>query len=101
MAYEANVSNARESPAIDIADLLQRRGACVSYSDPFDPSVSEGSVSLEATAPAAVLEAGIDCAVITTAHDGIDYADVARRSPVVVDTRNVLQGVEGTHIFRL
>ena len=48
-----------------------------------------------------MLDAGIDCAVITTAHDGIDYADVARRSPVVVDTRNVLQGVEGTHIFRL
>ena len=75
--------------------LLQRRGALVSYSDPFVPSVSEGSVSLEATAPATVLDAGIDCAVITTAHDGIDYADVARRSPVVVDTRNVLQGVEG------
>ena len=75
--------------------------ALVSYSDPFVPSVSEGLVSLEATAPAAVLEAGIDCAVITTAHDGIDYADVARRSPVVVDTRNVLQGVEGAHIFRL
>ena len=101
MAYKANVGDTRESPAIDIADLLQRRGACVSYSDPFVPSVSEGSVSLEATAPATVLDAGIDCAVITTAHDGIDYADVARRSPVVVDTRNVLQGVEGTHIFRL
>ena len=101
MAYKANVGDTRESPAIDIADLLQRRGACVSYSDPFVPSVSEGSVSLEATAPATALEAGIDCAVITTAHDGIDYADVARRSPVVVDTRNVLQGFEGTHIFRL
>ena len=101
MAYKANVGDTRESPAIDIADLLQRRGACVSYSDPFVPSVSEGSVSLEATAPATVLDAGIDCTVITTAHDGIDYADVARRSPVVVDTRNVLRGVEGTHIFRL
>ena len=101
MAYKANVGDTRESPALDIADLLQRRGALVSFSDPFVTSVSERSVSLEATTPAAVLEAGIDCAVITTAHDGIDYAEVARRSPLVVDTRNVLRGVEGTHIFRL
>lgn len=101
MAYKANVGDTRESPALDIADLLQRRGALVSFSDPFVTSVSERSVSLEATTPAAVLEAGIDCAVITTAHDGIDYTEVARRSPLVVDTRNVLRGVEGTHIFRL
>lgn len=101
MAYKANVGDTRESPALDIADLLQRRGALVSFSDPFVTSISERSVSLEAVTPAAVLEAGIDCAVITTAHDGIDYAEVARRSPLVVDTRNVLRGVEGTHIFRL
>lgn len=101
MAYKANVGDTRESPALDIADLLQRRGALVSFSDPFVTSVSESAVSLEATTPAAVLEAGIDCAVITTAHDGIDYTEVARRSPLVVDTRNVLRGVEGTHIFRL
>ena len=101
MAYKANVDDTRESPAIDIADLLQRRGALVSYSDPFVPFINEGTVSLEAIAPAVALDAGIDCAVITTAHDGIDYADVARRSPLVVDTRNVLREVEGTHVFRL
>ena len=101
MAYKANVSDVRESPALDIADLLQRRGAVVSYSDPFVPFVREGTVSLKATPPVSAFDAGIDCAVITTAHDGIDYVDVARRSPLVVDTRNTLRGVEGTHIFRL
>ena len=39
-----------ESPAIDIADLLQRRGALVSYSDPFVPFINEGTVSLESIA---------------------------------------------------
>ena len=101
MAYKANVGDTRESPAIDIADLLLRRGAVVSYSDPFVPSVSEGSVSLEAIPPAAALDAGIDCAVITTAHAGIDYVEAARRAALVVDTRNTLRGVEGSHIFRL
>lgn len=99
MEYRANVSVVRESPALDIADLLLRRGAVVSYSDPFVPIVKEGTVALEAIAPAAALAAGIDCAVITTAHHEIDYADTAHRSPLVVDTRNALRGVEGTYIF--
>ena len=43
---------------------------------------------------------GTGCAVIVTDHDGVDYAEVARRAPVVVDTRNALAGVEGEHIFR-
>lgn len=101
MAYKPNVSDTRESPAIDIADLLQRRGAVVSYSDPFVPSIREGSVALEAVSAERALAAGIDCAVITTDHPGVDYAGVARRAPVVVDTRNALAGVEGEHIFRL
>ena len=101
MAYKPNVSDVRESPAIDVADLLQRRGAVVRYSDPFVPAVREGSVELEAVAAEAALADGIDCAVITTDHRGVDYAEIARRAPVVVDTRNALAGVEGAHIFRL
>ena len=101
MAYKPNVSDVRESPAIDVADLLQRRGAVVRYSDPFVPAVREGSVALEAVTVERALAEGVDCAVITTDHRGVDYAEVARRAPVVVDTRNALAGVEGAHIFRL
>ena len=101
MAYKPNVSDVRESPAIDVAGLLQRRGAVVTYSDPFVPAVREGAVELEAVAAERALGAGIDCAVITTDHRGVDYREVARRSPVVVDTRNALAGVDGKHIFRL
>ena len=49
----------------------------------------------------AVSEPHTDCAVIVTGHDGVDYAEVARRAPVVVDTRNALAGVAGDHILRL
>ena len=103
MACKANVSDARESPAIDIADLLQRRGAVVSCSDPFVPSVRGGSVSFDAISPADAFDAGLHCEVTTTAHEGVD-TDVAHHAPhalLMVDTRNVLRGVEGTHIFRL
>ena len=101
IAYKPNVSDVRESPAIDVAELLLRRGAAVSYSDPFVPAVREGSVELEAVVAERVLAEGIDCAVITTDHSGVDYAEIARRAPVVVDTRNALAGTQGEHIFRL
>ena len=101
MAYKSNVGDIRESPAVDIAELLRQRGAIVGYSDPFVPSVREGELSLESTPAAAALADGIDCAVITTDHQEFDYGEIARRAPVVVDTRNALRGILGEHIFRL
>ncbi|MCY4633924.1 MAG: nucleotide sugar dehydrogenase [Acidobacteria bacterium] len=101
MAYKANVADVRESPAIAVAELLQRGGAAVSYSDPFVPAVCEGSLALQAVPADEALAGGIDCAVILTDHRGVDYAEIARRAPVVVDTRNALAGIEGAHIFRL
>ena len=101
MAYKANVGDVRESPAIVIAGLLRQRGAAVSYSDPYVPAVREGALALRAVRAEDALANGMDCAVIVTDHDGVDYAEVARRAPVAVDTRNALAGISGAHIFRL
>ena len=101
VAYKPNVSDVRESPAIAVAELLLRRGATVTYSDPFVPSVRAGVVSMDAVAAEPALAGGIDCAVITTDHGGVDYRAIAGRAPLVVDTRNALAGVDAAHIFRL
>jgi UDP-N-acetyl-D-glucosamine dehydrogenase len=101
MAYKPDVSDARESPAIDIAQLLQRRGATISYSDPHVPKVSHGDFVLDGIPVDAAWTRGMDCAVITTNHREFDYAAIASRAPIVVDTRNVLKDVRGGHIFRL
>ena len=101
VAYKSNVSDVRESPAIDIALLLQERGAVLSYSDPFVPHLSEKTLALEAVDQKTALTEGIDCAVITTDHRGFDYAEVARLAPVVVDTRNALKDVDASNIFKL
>lgn len=101
MAYKPDVSDVRESPALDIARMLQQRGAVVGYSDPFVPEVREGALELKAVPQHQALSGGIDCAVITTNHRGFAYAEIARHAPVVVDTRNALKGIEGAHIFRL
>lgn len=101
VAYKPNVSDIRESPALDVAILLQERGAILSYSDPYVPCLSERTLQLEAVDPDVALTDGIDCAVITTDHDVFDVDDIARRASVIVDTRNALRGHDSDHIFRL
>jgi UDP-N-acetyl-D-glucosamine dehydrogenase len=101
MAYKPDVNDFRESPAIDVAQLLMRRGAMVTYSDPHVPSLSEHGVSMTAEPADAALARGIDCAVIVTHHRAFDYDAIVQRAPLVVDTRNALKGRTADHIFRL
>ena len=101
VAYKPGVSDIRESPALDIARLLQRDGAIVSYSDPHVPTVEQNEVRLEEVGCETALEQGFDCAVITTNHPEFDYKAIASRSPCIIDTRNALKGFSGDHIFRL
>ena len=101
VAYKSDVNDIRESPAIDIALLLQERGAKLSYSDPYVPHLSQKPLALEAIDQETALAEGIDCAVITTDHRGFEYEDIAQRAPVVVDTRNALKGIDAGNIFKL
>ena len=101
MSYKPNVSDIRESPAIDIALLLREKGAVLSYSDPFVSSVREGNLELDAISLDKVLDDGIDCSIIVTDHSDFNYERIVELSPVIVDTRNALKGMTEKHIFRL
>jgi len=99
VAYKRDVSDMRESPALDILQLLLRRGADLSYTDPYVPTLKEGPVSMQSIAESDV--DGIDCAVIATDHTAFNYAAMPGRFPLVVDTRNALKGNPAANIFRL
>jgi UDP-N-acetyl-D-glucosamine dehydrogenase len=103
MAYKSDVTDYRESPAIDVADLLERRGAIVTYSDHFVPSMpAEHGHKPRTEVPFGnALADGFDIAVITTAHKTFDYDTLVAKSPLILDTRNALKGRPGAHIFRL
>ena len=101
VAYKPGVGDTRESPALDVAHLLLERGAAVTWSDPFVARAETRGGALPHLPLDRALAAGIDCAVITTHHRGVDYADVVERAPLVVDTRNALAGVDAAHVFRL
>ena len=98
VAYKKNIDDVRESPAIDIIQLLQRRGAKMSYSDPHVPHVRLESLEL-CSDEAAISTA--DCVVIVTDHSGFDYRGLVERAPLIVDTRNALKGVTSDKIVRL
>ena len=99
VAYKKDVSDMRESPALDILELLERRGAQVSYTDPYVPRLQHGITDLRSADESSLN--GIDCAVICTNHAAFDYAAMPQRYPLIVDTRNALKGVEAKNIFRL
>jgi UDP-N-acetyl-D-glucosamine dehydrogenase len=100
VAYKKNVSDVRESPALDLLELLTRRGAQVSYTDPYVPQLKYASHALESVPFDRAVEAGYDCAVIATDHDAFDFRRIASM-PLVVDTRNALKGCAGPGIFSI
>jgi UDP-N-acetyl-D-glucosamine dehydrogenase len=99
VSYKPNVGDVRESPALDIIDLLHKHGALVSYTDPYVPHVQAGSHAFASIAETAV--ADTDCAVICTNHSAFQYDTMPDRYPLIVDTRNALRGKPHPSIFRL
>ncbi len=100
LAYKRNIDDVRESPALDIIMLLERRGARISYSDPFVPTVTiEGRKLQSVDALAASAEA--DCVVVVTDHAAFDYDAITAKARLIVDTRNALKGKTGANIVRL
>jgi UDP-N-acetyl-D-glucosamine dehydrogenase len=90
VAYKKDIGDIRESPAIDIIQLLQQRGATVVYHDPFVSHLEEDSVDLRSVPLTHDQLAAADCVIIVTDHSAVDYPLVARHARRVVDTRHVL-----------
>lgn len=103
VAYKPDVSDLRESPALDIIGLLQGKGAVVSYYDPYVPSIAHEGWDLESDADWIEKARRSDCVVIVTHHKAIDYAALAEAAPLIFDTRNAMgaAGIRAPHIARL
>jgi len=101
VAYKRDVNDLRESPALDVIELLGKRGAELSYSDPFVPEFCHGGHAMRSIDLAAALQSSPDCTVICTDHSVFDYATIAGSGAPVVDTRNALQQFDAPGIFRL
>ncbi len=99
VAYKRDIDDMRESPALDVMLLLKRRGAVVTYSDPYVPGLRVDGIDLKSAPEESA--AAADCVVIVTDHSAFDYQALVRRACLVVDTRNALKGVNSHKIVRL
>ena len=101
VAYKAGVNDLRESPALNVMKILQDKGAVLSYTDPYIPTIREEDLRLDSLHLTNGYLDRVDCVVILTDHKEFDYPAVVKMSPLVVDTRNALRGVKSDRIVRL
>jgi UDP-N-acetyl-D-glucosamine dehydrogenase len=96
VAYKKNVDDPRESPAFEIMELFEQRGAVVSYNDPHIPilpAMRHHHIQLESQALTEEFLAAQDCVLIVTDHDSYDWGRIVRHASLLVDTRNATAGI--------
>jgi UDP-N-acetyl-D-glucosamine dehydrogenase len=101
IAYKKNVDDMRESPSVELMELLRDKGAEVAYSDPFFPAfppMRRHAFSLSSVALTPQALAGFDAVILATDHDAFDYQLIEAHSPLLVDTRG--RFAPGAHIVR-
>jgi len=107
LSYKANVDDDRESPSYVLMEKLKQRGALVSYYDPYVPVIKltrehpqwAGVKSIDWT------ESNIrsfDAVLISTAHNSVDYHQLAQWAKLIVDTRNAMAGkvADSPNVYR-
>jgi len=98
MAYKKDVDDPRESPSFKLLELLQEKGAEVSYNDPHIPvlpKMRKYSFTLESTDLTAETLAAMDCILLATDHSAYDYQFILDHADLIVDSRNGFNGLKG------
>jgi UDP-N-acetyl-D-glucosamine dehydrogenase len=103
VAYKREIDDLRESPALDIMRLLEDKGALIDYHDPYVPEIRDDGHSRahQGVELSEQLLRDVDCVVITTDHQVVDYEMVVRNAKLIVDTRNATRGLTGGVIIGL
>jgi UDP-N-acetyl-D-glucosamine dehydrogenase len=100
-AYKDGVNDVRGSPAIAVMERLIRKGADVSFHDPFVEEIELGGESVKSMALTEELVAEQDCVAILTAHPDVDYPMVLGAAALVFDARGVTAGMAAPSLVRL
>lgn len=93
VAYKRGVGDLRESPALDVISELQRKGAEVTYADPFVHSLFHEGLETPRTDVTPEVVQATDAVVIITDHREFDYPMVVQNADFIVDARNATRGL--------
>ncbi|HEX9262881.1 MAG TPA: nucleotide sugar dehydrogenase [Candidatus Binatia bacterium] len=97
VAYKKDVSDCRESPALDVMRLLNDKGAILSYNDPLVPTLRLGRSVLNSVEASPAEIAKHDCVIILTDHSIYDFQKIVEAAKLVIDTRNATKDL---HAFK-
>jgi UDP-N-acetyl-D-glucosamine dehydrogenase len=102
VAYKPNIDDERESPALEIIDIVAKKGGIVSYNDPYIPKIkTHKGISLSSVDLTPESLSGADVVVITTNHKDYDPDYIMKHSNLIVDLKNVIAPDEKTKVFKL
>jgi UDP-N-acetyl-D-glucosamine dehydrogenase len=90
IAYKKNIDDMRESPSVELMELLMEKGAEVEYADPYVPvfpKMRRYAFDLQSVEVTPENLGNFDCVLIATDHDAFDYEMIQKHSKIVVDTR--------------
>jgi UDP-N-acetyl-D-glucosamine dehydrogenase len=93
-AYKPDIDDLRESPALDVIGLLEKKGALVSFHDPYIPYLKHDGWEKHSVPDVLAAVRAADCVVIITHHSSYDYTAILDAAQLIVDTRNAL-GTKG------
>jgi UDP-N-acetyl-D-glucosamine dehydrogenase len=97
LAYKPDIDDVRESPSLELIELLRHKGAKVDYNDPYIPQTHkqrEYNLKMKSKPLNATMLKNYDVVLISTNHSDYDYKWIARHAQLVVDTRNAMDKVK-------
>lgn len=97
VAYKPDIDDLRESPALDVIGLLKKKGAQVSYHDPYIPAISHDDWTLQSVEDLMSQVKAADCVAVITNHSSYDYPAILETASLIVDTRNALGNLGRDH----
>ncbi|MCB4755523.1 MAG: nucleotide sugar dehydrogenase [Elusimicrobia bacterium] len=101
VAYKKDIEDVRESPALDVIELIHKKGAKLSYHDPYVAQIKVEGTALKSVPLSNELLKTRDCVVITTNHSCLNIQQIVDSSRLVVDSRNATKGFHSKNIVKL
>ena len=100
-AYKKDVEDVRESPSVKLMQILQKKGAVLSYNDPYISDIEIDQSTLISTELTDSVLSSVDCVVIAADHSCYDYKHIVDKASLVFDARGATKGLQGDNIVRL
>ncbi len=97
LAYKKDIDDIRESPSLELIELLREKGAKVDYNDPYIPATKktrEYDLKMKSVKLTPAKIASYDCVLVATAHSEYDMTMIVKNAKLVVDTRNATDAVK-------